>query len=216
VRYPRPLIVSLALLASLQCRPSAKSEVQTGRQVAATPQVAARSASSCPGFLATPVTVSADSIGPIPLDSPLSVAARLCPNFRPADDYLETTKILDWTFDINGVQASATQFGTDIDTSKRAEEWIVSGYPVLVPGKVPLPPTWGELRKHYDGPAKLRLGELGPIANICALPGLRFALSFPYTVDDRDTMTAVGIPVTATIERILIWRSDPSDTTTSC
>src|SRR2546428_3868315 len=138
MNHRRPLILGLALLASLVCKPAANIEQRAGQQPAATREVTAPFQSSCPGYRATNVTVSADSIGPIPLDSPLSVAVRLCPRFQRGDNYLESgNRVLVWTFDINGVQVSAAQlqFGTATDTSRPVEEWIVGGHvehPVLL------------------------------------------------------------------------------------
>ena len=210
----RWLAFGTAALAYLACRGSGKTDQGAGAQTATSGVVAVQPAASCPGYAAaTRVRVSTDSIGPIPLDSGLGFVARLCPAYQSQEDYLETTKILDWVFEINGVRAAATQFGSSIDTSKRAEQWMVGGDGIILSGDVQLPHTWGELREHYRGEAKLELGDLGPLAQICELPGMRFSLSFSYREADSDTMTAASIPPTARIESILVY---PSDRSTPC
>jgi hypothetical protein len=144
------------------------------------------------------------------LESSLGVVAGICPGYRTQTDYLETTEILDWVFDFASVTATATQFGTTIDTSQAAENWLVFGRPMLL-GRVRLPSTWGELRAHYPGPAKLQLGELGPIARLCELPWLGFSLEFYYNAADMDTMTAASIPPTASIRNLFIHRPGKTD-----
>jgi hypothetical protein len=89
----------------------------------------------------------------------------------------------------------------------------VSGHSVPLPGRVPLPSTWGEPREHYHGPAKLKLGELGPIADICERPGLKVTLSVSCSTGDIDTMTAANIPATAAIRSVFTY---PTDRTGSC
>ena len=108
-------------------------------------------------------------------------------------------------FDFGSVQVIATQFDTAINASRAAEHWQVSGRPIL-PGNVVLPSSWGELRAHYAGPANLELGELGPIVRICKYPWLAFSLDFSYSDADVDTMTADGVPSTASITSLLIQR----------
>jgi hypothetical protein len=218
MNLPHPVPLSLALVATLACRLPGKREEQREHARAGTAEVTATATNSCPSFASSEVAISLDSIGPIPLRSGLGVAGKVCPGFRRARGELESgNRVVDWTFNVNGVPVTAMQsLGTATDTLKPAETWTVQSTTrsaILLPGKVPLPRTWGELRKHYNGPARLEISELGPMANICGLPGLTFSLSFSYGPADIGTMTADGIPATALIGSIIIT---PADTNTSC
>jgi len=199
-----PSIIGLTLWTALACRSAPKTQ-QEVLQESSSPSAAPSHGSSCPGYDTAQVNISADSIGPIALDSSLGAVARVCPGYRTQSDYVETTEILDWVFDLGSIRVTATQFDTAVNMSKPAENWQVFGRPIL-PDKVPLPAAWGALRTHYAGPAKLQLGELGPIARICELPWLEFSLEFAYGAADVDTMTAASIPATASIRSLFIHK----------
>src|SRR2546426_68986 len=197
-------LLAIALLAVLAISSACRAS-GTQRQLADT-LAASPSMHTPPADTGTGVEISAHSIGPIPVDSSLGAVAKLLPAYRVGTAYLEEIPIVTWSFQLRGAMATATQASDSIDPSLPAETWFVSGSRILLPGHVPLPSTWGELRRAFPGPAMLSLGELGARAEICQLPGLSFQLLLNYGAADIDTMTAESIPRQTGVVQVQISR----------
>jgi len=160
-----------------------------------------------------PVEVSQHHVGPIPLDSSLGYIAAHFPGYTAGTTYLEATPIPAWTFALGGVTATATQVEDSMDLTAPAETWLIAGTGILLPGRVPLPDTWGDFREHYRGDVELSIDELGVHFEACELPGLVFFVTVDYGGEDTDKWTADSLPGGAPVGQIGVY---PRQKSTSC
>ena len=166
---------------------------------------ASTASSKCSADTTEGIEVTARCVGPIPIDSPLAYAVAHLPRPRVDTGYLETTPVVVWYFDLPGLTAMVSQQDITMDLKSPAFEWHLSGPDVLLPGKVPLPANWGQLRSRFPGPATLAIDELGAWAEVCSLSGVWLKLNFYYDGYSRDTMTAQSIPSDARIEEVAVY-----------
>jgi hypothetical protein len=157
---------------------------------------------------AAQLVVSANRIGPIPLDSSMGYVARLVPTFTVDSGNLETTPIIGWDFNIRGFSVWASQQDASMNLRLPAYSWIIHGPGmVLLPGPVPLrlPTVWGHLRKVLRGRVEINSGEIGTRATFCALPRLAFPLDvgFGEAVAPPDSISP-STPISA----IEVWQHD--------
>ena len=146
------------------------------------------------------IVVTQHRIGPLPLDSTFGYLAA---HFAVTVDTenIETTPFPFWNVRVGNVVASARQDDESPASGQRPGYWTFRGRGIILADSVLLPGTWGELRKHFQGKARLSFGELGPTVDICALPGLTFYLDFPYG-DEADTMSVAAIPPNSSFDEI--------------
>jgi hypothetical protein len=130
----------------------------------------------CPNDTGQAVTVTRHCFGPMPVDSTLGFLAAQFPGYQASTQNLEDTPVLVWFYTVRGVTAMLSQQVGSMNLSRPAYEWRISGEGILLPGGVPLPKNWGDLRARFPGPAHVTGGELGSQVEICELNGVRIDL----------------------------------------
>src|SRR5262245_30251859 len=159
----------------------------------------------CPADTTQDIEVTAQCVGPIPVDSPLTYALARLPRPRVDTSLLETTPVVVWYFEFGGVTAMVSQLDNAMDPKSRAFEWRVYGPGVVLSNRTRFPDNWGQLRSSFTGPADLSIGELGAEAQVCSLRGVWFKLEFDYDADAQDTMTAQSIPSNAIVREAAVY-----------
>ena len=149
------------------------------------------------------VSVTPHCFGPMPVDSSLRFLAAHFPAYQVDTQLLETTPVLVWYYKIRDATAMLSQQSSSMELAAPAFEWRIWGQGILLPGEVPLPQTWAELRKHFSGPAYVTFGELGSQVEICELEGLRIDLGF----GDDLSGPLDSIPPNTTIGQVVIYPS---------
>ncbi len=149
------------------------------------------------------VRVTPHCFGPMPADSSLAFLAAHFPAYQVDTQLLETTPVLVWYYKIRDVTAMVSQQSSSMRLAAPALEWRIWGRGILLPGGVPLPQTWAELRGHFAGPAYVTFGELGSQVEICELNGLRIDLG----VGDDVSGPADSVPPSTTIGHVVIYPS---------
>jgi hypothetical protein len=212
-------LIALALAAGA-CR--FKDSRSVSRDTTATPGAlsppAAQSAESVPVISATwPdsnfADISGDHFGPIPLDSPLAYLAAHFPHTAGSQMVEENSRAA-WFFQVGPAIAGGAQWKDSIDPSLPAEDWLIEGSGLRLPGGFELPTHWREMRAHYRGRGSFQAGELGAWVTLCEVPGLSFNLEFNYDVDAADTLTLDGIPPSARLGPVSVRAVDEPDCTT--
>jgi hypothetical protein len=131
---------------------------------------------ACSSDTSQGVKVTPHCFGPMPADSSLAFLAAHFPQYQVDTQLLETTPVLVWYYKIRDATAMVSQQSSSMELAAPAFEWRIWGQGILLPGGVPLPKTWAELRSHFPGPAYVTGGELGSQVEICELNGLRIDL----------------------------------------
>ena len=160
-----------------QREPSGQTTIQrpdTGASSLNAPRVTVSIA--CSTDTAQGVTVTPHCFGPMPADSSLGFLATTFPSYQIDTAHLETTPVLVWYYNVRGATAMLSQQSSTMDLTAPAFEWRIQGQGILLPGGVPLPRTWADLRHHFSGAAYVTGGELGSQVEICELKGLRIDL----------------------------------------
>jgi hypothetical protein len=202
----RVLVVS-AWASALACRTRPEpAQNLAGRTISSRSEGPA--AKPCPSDTLGGVELSRHCVGPIPVDSSLGFVKTHFPTFTVDTEFLETTPVLVWHFHLGGDTAMASQQSDAIALSSPAFEWRVWGEHTLLPGRVPLPDTWGKFREIYPGDAFLTIGELGAQGEVCALGGPRLQLEYDYTRSESGRVTATSIPEYARIVQVIVYPSD--------
>src|SRR6266571_878811 len=158
---------------------------------------------ACSADTAQGVRVTSHCFGPMPVDSSLSFLAAHFPDYQVDTQLLETTPVLVWYYKIRDVTAMVSQQSSSMELAAPALEWRTWGRGILLPGGVPLPNTWAELRKSFAGPAYVTFGELGSQVEICELNGLRIDLGF----GDDLSGPLDSIPPNTTIGQVVVYPS---------
>jgi hypothetical protein len=199
----RRALIALALSAGA-CR-SGDSRGAVPDTTAHAPAPAGTSVASAPSTPADSgfVDVSEHRFGPIPLDSPLGYIAAHFPHTAGTQEVEENSRAA-WFFEIGGARAGGAQWRDSIDPSHPAEDWLIEGSGIRLPGGFALPAWWRDMRAHYRGAGNFQAGELGAWVTLCEVPGLAFNLQFVYDVDTADTLSLDGIPPNARLGPISV------------
>jgi hypothetical protein len=151
--------------------------------------------------------ITADSIGPIALDSSIRALRRQFPDARDHKFFIEETPVDGVDFAVGGLVATATISSSD---SFPGETWVVHGTGGSFACGLSMDATWGELRHRYGEP-QVRGSELGVLADFPGLKGLTLGLggiSSEHTVELMyNHPDADSIPDSArVVDRVLIVR----------
>jgi len=199
-----PLVVLFALIGRVTaCQPADRRE--SSRQAITQGSDTGGRASSnavrvavsvpCPSDTGQGVTVTRQCFGPMPVDSSLGFLAARFPAYQVDTQLVETTPVLVWYYKVRGDTAMLSQQAGSMDLATPAYDWRIWGEGILLPGGVPLPKTWGELRRRFPGAAYVTGGELGSQVEICALNGVRIDLGFGEDLTGLSDSVPPGTPI---------------------
>jgi len=136
----------------------------------------------------SPVVIAPRGIGALRADFSLDSIRRLCANLQwtttNGDESLDTAIVITRPgLRVLGVITTVEADGgpyrpVHFDSTTHVELWKISGTAGLLPGRVPITATWGDLRRAY-GP--LRAFALNGIVYVsaCRQPALQFLMTSP-------------------------------------
>jgi hypothetical protein len=174
-----PRLVVLLMLSALTTTCRSPDRRKPSAQAGAKPSSSSAPVAvlrSCPIDTGQAVSVSRHCFGSMPVDSTLGFLAAHFPGYHVDTQNVEDTPVLVWFYIVRGDTAQLSQQVGSMDLARPAYEWRIWGDGILLPGGVPLPKNWGDLRAHFPGPAFVTFGELGSQVEICELNGVRIDL----------------------------------------
>ena len=193
----------LLLSAVLACRKPAPDSSQASTVPAASAPSGASSPST-PSFVA----ISADSVGPIALWSPLRLLRALHFGSRDTITYGEESAYPAVSFPLGPITVVASEDRDSLDLDAFPDAWVVVGQGGVLPGGVPLSAPWSELYAHY--------GRATGIVNnnavmFCKMPGIffEFAELIPEG-ENADSLSLAALPPESRVTQLLIRRELPA------
>ncbi len=202
-RLPSWLRLSPPLLcAVIACRKPAPDSSQASVS-AASPSPGAPSRGS-PSLIA----ITADSVGPIALWSPLRLLRALHFGSRDTVTYGQESAYPAVSFPLGPITAVASEDRDSLELDAIPDAWAVVGQGGILPGGVPLSAPWSQLYEHY-GRATGIVGNNAVM--FCRMPGI--FLEFPEPIaesETADSLSPAALPPESRVTQLLIRRVLPA------
>lgn len=179
-----------------------------GHDTTAAPQTSITGRGAAP----TLPRISAESIGPLPLDASLgTLRARFCAVDTTWAGEPGSPPFPALRFSVRGLTVIAEQFSMALNLSQPAENWVVLPGNALLPRGLQLNgTTWVDLRKAYTGRVVIA-GSWELYAMFCSVPGLAFGLrSDPGDIKVDSLGNPLNLPPDTRVDWVGVFRGDQS------
>jgi hypothetical protein len=130
-----------------------------------------------------PVSVSKDSVGPLPIAAPIRVLRLMCPGAKDTVQYGEESAHPAIVFPFHGLLVLALQDRDELHAEEPPDAWVLSGTTGSLPRGVPMGASWTDLVQAYGDSTSSIAGSESVMAMFCSLPG------FLFEFDGRDAAT---------------------------
>lgn len=194
------LVAASTLVVAVSCR-APKSDAGEERSPATT-----ASQDLCARPNAAPPMVTAESIGVLRLDDPLSRLRQICPSASPTEFVSEETTTPALAFRLGQSRVLALQSGESLAYSRPAEAFLVTGPDARLPLGLTMSSTWNRLRSVY-GPIEFWSTEDAIRVEFCQIPRMLFDLSVREPRDSAVSDLLSFIPDSATIRSVWVYRA---------
>jgi hypothetical protein len=160
-----------------------------------------------------PVSITEDSVGPLPVHEPLTKLLTLCPSAVAMTRYAEDAGYPALHFTVGRLSAVGSQDGENLQRREPASFWVVRGDRAELPLGVDVQSTWGQMVSAYGHSCRTMAEGEEVVVAFSRFPRLRFRLAFVVPAD-QDTFPATSTsPVSPAAHIDEVWILDDADTT---
>lgn len=159
------------------------------------------------------VRVTRDAIGGLQLERPLADLKSLAQNAKDTSVAGLGSTWPGVAFHYPDLTVVGAQRAAELDLSKPADHWTLSGCGGRLPDDVPLCANWQELTRAFGG-SGMGSTMLGPaVVRLCGLPGFEFQLDVTAsTVGSLDASRDLSrVPGSARVTKVMILRNAAPD-----
>ena len=157
----------------------------------------------CPGYSASHLRVSEDSVGPFSIRATMGELQRLCPTATATVRYGAETVNPALMFLLGRDTVLASQSRDSLLEGWAPDTWVVSGPDVILPMGIPLRSTWQTFRKAY-GPARWAPAISLAMMTFCRYPKLALQLNMTF---DGEPIQPAAVPDSAMV--VALWAPGP-------
>lgn len=180
---------------------------QVDSSVHSSATVQASASPVCPGDVVTPLTISEDCVGPVPLWLTLDQVQR---RFHDTRDTVLGSEgghpYAGVALSIGGLTLVATQHRSISDVTAAADQWLVAGDSGRLPEGLSLASTWSEFREAYG--SAIGAADMRTTVMFCRFPRMFFWFDVdPQLVTSVEQGDFSSMPADARIREVWINRT---------